>query len=74
VLALLIERVAEIRAADTWRNIRDQLETIKVVEYERGGARVRQTTEVRGKVADLLQRLKVQPPPRLHAVEPVKPA
>ncbi|MGB8298938.1 MAG: transposase, partial [Polyangia bacterium] len=37
VLALLVERIAEIRAKDTWRNIRDQLETIKVVEYERGG-------------------------------------
>lgn len=68
VLALLIERIAEIRAGDTWRNIRAQLETIKVVEYERGEARVRQTTEIRAQVADLLKRLKVGPPPRLHAV------
>jgi len=74
VLALLVERIAEIRAGDTWRNIRDQLETIKVVEYERGEARVRQTTEVRAQVADLLKRLKVDPPPRLHAVAPAKGA
>jgi transposase len=69
VLALLIERIAEIRAEDTWRNIRDKLDTIKVVEYQRGEARVRQTTEVRGPVADLLASLGVPPPPKLHAVE-----
>ena len=69
VLALLIERIAEIRAGDTWRNIRDKLETIKVVEYQRGEACVRQTTEVRGAVADLLRRLGVEPPPKLHTVQ-----
>jgi transposase len=74
VLALLIERIAEIRAGDTWRNIAAQLDTIKVVEYERGGARVRQTTEVRGAVAALLTRLAVTPPPKLHHIEPVATA
>jgi len=68
VLALLLERVAEIRARDTWRNLLDQLDTIKVVEYERGDARVRQTTEVRGPAAEILRRLKVAVPPRFHAV------
>lgn len=68
VLALLIERIAEIRAADTWRNIAAQLDTIKVVEYERAGARVRQTTEVRPPVAALLRKLRVPTPPRLHHV------
>ena len=57
VLALLVERIAEIRAGDTWRNIRDQIETIKVVEYERGGVHVQQTTEIRPAVAALLGRL-----------------
>jgi transposase len=74
VLALLLARTAEIRAGDTWRNIVAQLDTIKVVEYERGEANVRQTTEVRGTVAALLQRLKVPPPPRLHHVAPAQPA
>ena len=72
VLALLVERIAEIRAGDTWRNIRDQLETIKVVEYERGDVRVQQTTEVRPPVAELLGRLKVELPPKIHAVTPAK--
>ena len=74
VLALLVERIAEIRAGDTWRNIRGQLETIKVVEYERGEARVQQTTEVRPAVAALLGRLKVELPPKIHGVEPAKAA
>jgi transposase len=69
VLALLLERVAEIRARDTWRNLLDQLDTIKVVEYERGDARVRQTTEVRGPAAEILRRLKVAAPPRFHTVQ-----
>ena len=71
VLSLLLERVAEIRAGDTWRNIAAQLDTIKVVEYERGGARIRQTTEVRAEVVPLLAKLGVGTPPRLHTITPV---
>jgi transposase len=74
VLALLLERVAEIRVGDTWRNILAQLDTIKVVEYERGDARIRQTTEVRPAAADLLKRLQIALPPKLHRVEPVESA
>lgn len=68
VLALLLERIAEIRTGETWRNLSKALETIKVVEYERGGVRVRQTTDVRPSVAGLLRTLKVAMPPRLHAI------
>jgi transposase len=74
VLALLLERVAEIRGKDTWRNLVAQLDTIKVVEYTRAAARVRQTTEVRGAVAALLQRLGVPSPPKLHSLEAASPA
>jgi len=74
VLALLVERIAEIRAKDTWRNIRDQLETIKVVEYERDGVHVQQTTEVRPAAVALLGRLKVELPPKIHGVGPLGPA
>lgn len=68
VLALLVERIAEIRAGDTWRNVAATLDTIKVVDYERANVRVLQTTELRADVADLLRRLDVDPPPRLHQV------
>jgi len=74
VLGLLLERVAEIRAGDTWRNIVAQLDTIKVVEYERGEASVRQTTEVRADVAALLKKLGVPAPPRLHRVAAARSA
>jgi transposase len=70
VLALLLERVAERRAGDTWRNILARLDTLKVIEYERGSARVRQTTELRNEVRELLSRLNVAPPPRLHRIGP----
>lgn len=68
VLALLLERIAEIRAGDTWRNILAQLDTIKVVEYLRGGARIRQTTQLRPTVAQLLKKLGIAAPPKLHHV------
>lgn len=70
VLALLLERVAEIRVGDTWRNIVARIDSVKVVEYERAGARIRQTTELRGEVPALLRRLQVEPPPKLHQVGP----
>jgi transposase len=74
VLALLLERIAENRGADTWRNLVAQLDTIKVVEYARGAARVRQTTELRAGIAALLKSLGVALPPRLHAVEEAESA
>jgi hypothetical protein len=71
VLALLLERIAEIRGGDTWRNLLAHLDTIKVVEYERGEARVQQTSELRKDVEALLVKLGVPVPARLHAVEPI---
>ncbi len=69
VLALLIERIAEIRTGQSWRNVRALLDTIKVVEYERGNAVVRQTTELRDEVEELLRALQIAPPPRFHSLE-----
>jgi hypothetical protein len=71
VLALLLERVAEIRANDTWRNIAAQLDTIKVVEYDRGEARIHQTSELRTPITELLVKLGVPLPPRLHTIEQI---
>ena len=68
VLALLLERIAERRGGDTWRNILAQLDTIKVVDYERDSTRIRQTTELRPAVAALLGALKVPRPPLLHHI------
>jgi transposase len=70
VLALLLERIIEIRADDTWRNVSDKLSTIKVIEYERAGARIQQTTALRPETTDLLNTLRIKPPPTLHVVSP----
>lgn len=72
VLALLLERIVEIRTGDTWRNAAAQLATIKVVEYDRGPARVQQTTQLRPEVVTLLGKLKVPLPPRIHSVVPLE--
>jgi len=71
VLALLLERVAEIRTGETWRNLAARLEKIQVVEYDRGEARIQQTTEVRPEAVELLRKLNVALPPKLHSVGPV---
>jgi hypothetical protein len=74
VLALLLERIAEIRAGDTWRNIRAELEHVKVVEYDRGAARILQTTTLRPETDELLRRLRLGAPPKIHGAAPVPPA
>ena len=70
-LALLLTRIAENRANDTWRNIASRLQNIKVVEYERDGSRIHQTTDVRPAVQELLKVLKVPEPPKILAIRPV---
>jgi len=71
VLALLLERIAEIRGGDTWRNLVTRLDTIKVVEYDRGETRVQQTSELRKDIEALFVKIGVPPPPRLHLIGPI---
>ena len=71
VLALLLERVAEIRTGQTWRNLAAQLQKIQVIEYDRGDARIQQTTAVRPEAERLLKMLNIAPPPKLHSVVPI---
>lgn len=73
VLALLLERIVEIRAGDTWRNIAARLARIRVTEYDRGEARIQQTSELSEDVAELLKKLGVAPPPRIHSIRPIPP-
>jgi transposase len=73
VIALLLERIAEIRVGDTWRNVCAELERLKVVEYERGEARVLQTTELQPETAALLRKLGVAAPAKLLSVGVITP-
>lgn len=63
VLALLLERVAERDCADTWRNIRDDLKSIKLVELIGANGRVRQVTEPTEAARKRLKSLKIDNPP-----------
>lgn len=68
-LALLVERVAEIRAGDTWRNLRLALDEIKAVRYHVQGTSIVQSTRPTPQAAAILKKLGISPPSRVLAVE-----
>jgi len=63
VLSLLLERVAERDCEDTWRNIRDDLKGIKLVELSGPNGRVRQVTDPSEAAHKHLKSLKIDNPP-----------
>jgi transposase len=63
VLSLLLERVAEQACQDTWRNIRDRLESLKVAVFRTPHGRLVQTSELRPETRKVLNQLKITPPP-----------
>ena len=69
VLALLLERAAEIRVGDTWRNLRFALEEVKAVRYQVQGLTIVQSTRLTAQVTTYLKKLGVKPPPRVLALE-----
>src|SRR6266516_5031901 len=69
VLALLLQRAAEIRAGDSWRNIRLVLDEIKAVRYRVRGTTIVQSTHLTAQATTVLKKLRVAPPPRRLAVE-----
>jgi len=69
VLALLLERVAEHACEDTWRNIRDDLETVKLAQLSSPNGAVWQVTEPGAPAANRLKALKIPKPPLLLNVD-----
>jgi Transposase DDE domain len=69
VLALLLERAAEIRVGDTWRNLRFALEEVKAVRYRVHGLTIVQSTRLTAQGTTYLKKLGVKPPPRVLAIE-----
>ena len=67
-LSLLLQRVAEIRCGDTWRNIRHALEQIQAVEYRLGSRTIVQTTKVGSEAKAYLKSLKISEPKRILSV------
>jgi hypothetical protein len=69
VLALLLQRAAEIRAGDTWRNIRLILDELKAVRYQVAGTTIVQSTHSSPAVTALLKKLEIPAPKRILALE-----
>lgn len=67
VWALLLERIAEVRCGDTWRNIRDDLRQIKLAQLSTPEGEVWQVTEPRADAAERLKKLGYSNPPILRA-------
>jgi hypothetical protein len=69
-LALLLTRVAETRARETWRNLRRELERIQLGYFHGSAGRVHQRTETTVRQRELLSALDVPEPPRFLAIKP----
>ena len=63
VIALLLERMAEHARGDTWRNIRDDLRQIKLVQLSGPNGDLRQVTEPRPNARKRLKSLQIKTPP-----------
>ncbi|MGH8058554.1 MAG: IS1634 family transposase, partial [Candidatus Entotheonellia bacterium] len=68
VLALLLERAAEIRCQQTWRTIRHTLDQLKVVRYRMHGKTIVQSTQVTATMAEILRSLGIPVPKRILEV------
>jgi transposase len=69
VLALLLERVAELACGDTWRNIRDDLKQIKLAQLLSPNGTVWQVTEPGSAASKRLKLLKISKPPPILRVD-----
>ena len=69
VLALLIERAAELRTGETWRTLRLALDELKAVRYQVQGTTIVQSTRPTPQAAAILKKLKISPPSLVLATE-----
>jgi hypothetical protein len=69
-LALLLTRVAETRARDTWPNLRRELERVHLGYFHGTAGRVQQRTELTLRQREILTALEVPEPPRFIAIDP----
>jgi hypothetical protein len=65
VLALLLERVIEQACSDTWRNIRADLDHIKLAQLLSPHGEVWQVTEPSPEASNHLKRLAIKNPPAI---------
>jgi transposase len=68
VLALMIQRAAELRAEMTWSNIRTALETLKAVTYRTEKQVIVQTTRPTKSASAILKKLNITKPKTIPSV------
>jgi hypothetical protein len=68
VLALRLERAAEIRCQHTWRTIRQTLDQLKVVRYRLQGKTIVQSPQVTSPMAEILPSLGIPLPKKILEV------
>src|SRR3954463_5737946 len=68
VLALQMQRAAELRCSMPWARIAHELGALKAVRYQAGGRGIVQRTKIAGDLAGLLKKLGIRIPKRLLAV------
>jgi len=69
-LALLLLRVAETEAADSWRNIRNELDRMHLVTLATSEGTVSQRTELTHPQRQILKALELPEPPRFYDFTP----
>ncbi|MEZ5846489.1 MAG: IS1634 family transposase [Geminicoccaceae bacterium] len=62
VLALMIQRAAEIATEQTWRQIQAALEPLKAIRYTTEGQSIVQATKIRPEPRDILKKLNISTP------------
>jgi len=70
-LALLLLRVAETEAGDTWRNIRNELDRMHLVTIATSAGTVSQRTEITHRQRQILGALNLPEPARFHDFTPL---
>ena len=68
VLALMIQRAAEIATGLPWRQLAGALERLKAVRYTSEGRTLVQATTVGPELAGVLKKLDIAPPKTILAV------
>jgi Transposase DDE domain len=69
-LALLLTRVAENQAGQTWPTIRRELDRIHLATFTGPAGTCRQRTEIAEPTRDLLTKLSIDPPRKIHELTP----
>lgn len=71
VLALLIERVAELACGKPWRQIRDALDRLQVTKFENSSHRFLHRNEVDTETTNLLKSLNITTPKQVLEIEKI---